>query len=56
LLAASVIFLNAGILCGKEVFKCRGIPTGIAKTFKEFALSGEGKRDILKRGMLPYGT
>jgi ABC-type phosphate transport system substrate-binding protein len=37
-------------------FVTSGIPTGTAKTFIEFALSEEGKRIMLKRGMLPYGN
>lgn len=36
-------------------FVTSGIPAGTAKTFIEFALSEEGKRIMLKRGMLPYG-
>jgi len=36
-------------------FVTSGIPAGTAKTFIDFALSEEGKRIMLKRGMLPYG-
>ncbi len=37
-------------------FLTSGIPTGTAKTFIDFALSEEGTRIMLKRGMLPYGN
>ena len=36
-------------------FVTAGIPVGTAKKFIDFALSEEGKRIMLKRGMLPYG-
>jgi phosphate transport system substrate-binding protein len=37
-------------------FVTSGIPAGPAKTFIDFALSEEGKRIMLKRGMLPYDS
>lgn len=37
-------------------FVTSGIPSGTAKTFIDFALSEEGKRIMLKRGMLPYNN
>jgi phosphate transport system substrate-binding protein len=37
-------------------FVTSGIPTGTAKKFIDFALSEEGKRIMLKRGMLPFNN
>jgi phosphate transport system substrate-binding protein len=37
-------------------FVTAGIPAGTAKKFIDFALSEEGRRIMLKRGMLPYGN